>query len=186
LNLFRYRQAIQDPVPSLEVYTKPVISETFDFLTNLSITTAFSIPDLVRLSSIKNLGALEIVNPQEQNTDSGATPFAVGVGDRIIRAWHEAAVKDRAFPVLRILKLRNFKALTSKSLIYLNSFPSLAVFDVAGCGFALESKIDAQRLGWRVTIDGDILGLLEAACVERAVLMQEPLGLPVSHTVSLP
>ncbi|PQE14426.1 succinyl-3-ketoacid-coenzyme a transferase protein [Rutstroemia sp. NJR-2017a BBW] len=178
LNLFRYRQAIQTPVPSLEVYTKPVISETFDFLTNLSITTAFSIPDLVRLSLIKNLGSLEIVNPQEQNTDTGATPFAVGVGDRIIRAWHEAAVKDGAFPVLRILKLRNFKALTSKSLVYLNSFPSLAVFDVAGCGFALESKIDAHRLGWRVTVDGDILGLLEAACVERAVLMQGPLGLP--------
>jgi hypothetical protein len=149
------------------MYTSPITSISFDFITYLSITTAFPVPDLFKLSSIPNLGVLEIIN------GIGRSPY--GVGDRLIRAWHLAAVENGAFPVLRILKLWNHEDLTSQSLIYLNSFTALAIYDVSGCGFTLNSKIDARRLGWRPTCDGD-LELLEATCVKKVALLRASEG----------
>jgi hypothetical protein len=177
LNLLRYRQAIKTPRSPLHIYTEPLTSKSFDFLTSLSITTSFPMPDLVKLSSITNLGILEIVNPTKtKGHESLDGPFPK-IGDRLIRAWAQAALNHGAFSVLRILKLWNHQDLTSNSLVYVNSFPALAVYDVQGCGFDLRAKVDARRLGWKSTLDTNILGLLEAVCVERAMLMQVPLGL---------
>ena len=79
--------------------------------------------------------------------------------------------------MLRILKLWNHEELTGGSLPFLNSFPSLAVYDVRGCNFDLKAKAQAHVLGWRPTFNTNIQGLLEAACVERAVLLQDSLGI---------
>jgi hypothetical protein len=99
LSLLRYRQSIIVPKLPLYMYTSPVTSKSFDFITSLSITTVFPVPDLFKLSTIPNLGILEIINRE------GSSPY--GVGDRLIRAWHLAAVDNGAFSVLRILKLWN-------------------------------------------------------------------------------
>ncbi|KAF4631194.1 hypothetical protein G7Y89_g6935 [Cudoniella acicularis] len=178
LSLLRYRQAIQKPTSPLHVYTMPITSKTFDFITSLSITTIFSLPDLVKLSQVTNIGVLEIINTTGMKTRSSSSDKASQpVSDRLIRAWHFAALDENAFKVLRILRLWNHRELTSKSLEYLNSFPALALYDVRGCAFSLDAKIDAKRLGWKPTIEANVLGLLEAACVERAVLMQSSLGI---------
>jgi hypothetical protein len=164
LKLLKYRQSITTPKLPLHMYTSPLTSKSFDFITSLSITTKFPVPDLFKLSTIPNLGILEIINSKER--------CAYGVGDRLIRAWHLAAMDNGAFSVLRILKLWNHEELTSQSLIYLNSFPALAIYDVGGCGFSLSSKIDARRFGWRATREIDLLRLLETTCVEKVTLLR--------------
>ncbi|KUJ14752.1 uncharacterized protein LY89DRAFT_735829 [Mollisia scopiformis] len=168
LRILRHRDQITKPKSPLRFYTTPLTSESFEFLTYLSITTTFAIPELVKLSAVKNLVALEIVS-KDKNSEHC-------VSDRVIRAWSFAANSEGAFQVLRILKLWKHLNVTNVSLAYLNSFPSLAVFDVTGCGFDLTASVKARDFGWKPTIDPNLLGQFEAACVERAVVMRAALG----------
>ncbi|KAH6721409.1 hypothetical protein BKA61DRAFT_567997 [Leptodontidium sp. MPI-SDFR-AT-0119] len=163
ISLLRYRDMITSPRLTLQNYTAALTSPNFEFLTYLSLTTAFPVSQLVKLSSVKNLGILEIVYTRGDSAQSGVT-------DRLVRAWHQTAVDNAAFPVLRILKLWNHKNLTEKSLTYLNSFPALAVFDVRGCKFDTGSRALGRTLGWRSTLDVGLLNFFEAMCVERAVV----------------
>ncbi|PVH76033.1 hypothetical protein DL98DRAFT_518262 [Cadophora sp. DSE1049] len=163
LSLLRFRHIIPSPRMTLQTYTATLTSLNFGFLASLSLTTAFPVPQLVKLSSIKNLGILEIVHTSRDGAQSG-------VSDRLIRAWHQAALDEGAFSVLRILKLWNHKEVTETSLIYLNSFPVLALFDVRSCTFDTRSRALARTLGWRSTLDVGILSFFEAMCVERAVI----------------
>lgn len=172
LSLQRYRQNIEKPLSRLHVYTTPLISTCFTFITSLSITTSFDLPDLVKISKITNLGVLEIINHPTNK-------FVLPVSDRLLRAWHLAAISDGSFRVLRILRLWNHEELTNKSLAFINNFKSLAVYDVRGCKFDMGAKIDAKSLGWRANIEPNVLGLLEAACVERAMIMRESMGLEI-------
>ncbi|KAL2061233.1 hypothetical protein VTL71DRAFT_7506 [Oculimacula yallundae] len=64
-------------------YTKALDSPTFEFLTYISISTLFSIPELVKLSSVKNLGILEIIQIIRDKHQSSIT-------DRLIRAWYHS------------------------------------------------------------------------------------------------
>jgi hypothetical protein len=170
LRTMRYRETLEFPKSPLQTYTSPLTSISFEFITILSITVPFSLPELVKLSDIPNLGVLEIVNTSQEAQHT--------VNDRLIRAWNIAAFNDGAFKVLRILRLWKHIDVTSQSLAYLNSFPALGVYDVRGCGFNLQSPIQARRLGWKPTADRNIVNLLHAACVERALYLQEKLGLP--------
>ena len=148
---------------TLQTYTATLTSIHFDFLASLSLTTTFPVPQLVKLSSIMNLAILEIVHAPGDGAQSG-------ISDRLIRAWHQAALDDGAFSVLRILKLWNHKEVTETSLTYLNSFPILALFDVRSCSFDTRSRALARTLGWTSTLDVGILSFFEAMCVERAVV----------------
>jgi hypothetical protein len=168
----RYQQTIPNPRSPLNVYTKHLTSKSFSFIASLSITVVLPVPDLLNLSNLINLGVLEIVN----STSRVSEKSTLGIGDRTMRAWHFAASNDGAFPVLRILRLWNHEYLTCKSLVYLNSFPALAVYDVRGCGFELNEKIQARQFGWKPIVDTNLLGILEAACAERTSFMEERLG----------
>lgn len=119
MNLLRYHQKIENPSCHLGVYTGPLTSKSFNFITSLSITTSCPVPDLVKLSTVTNLGILEIINTKGVEY--------IAVGDRLLRSWHIAAVENKAFTVLRILRLWRHEGLTEKSLSYLNGFPALAV-----------------------------------------------------------
>ncbi len=165
MSLLRYREAIEHPRFTLPSYTTALTSTNFDFLASLSIATAFTIPELVKVSSIKNLGILEIVHSAQWMAPSC-------VSDRLMRTWHEAAINDGAFPVLRILKLWNHTELTTKSLSYLNGFPALALFDVRGCKFNPESRAEATLLGWKSTLEVNTIALFDAICAERATLLR--------------
>lgn len=167
LGILRYRDQIHTPKSPLSFYTNPLTSQSFDFLVYLSITTSFAVPDLVKLSALKNLVALEIVSEEDQSTCS--------MSNRIIRAWSIAARSEASFQVLRILKLWNHPDVTNASLTYLDSFPSLSLYDVTGCGFNLQASIEMRGSGWKPVIDADLLGVLEAACVERAAVMRSAL-----------
>jgi hypothetical protein len=177
-NLFNYGRTIHSPKSPLHIYTAPLASKSLDFITSLSITVTFPIPDLLRLSDIPNIGILEIINLTNSMSELTETS-TFGVGDRLIRAWHLAATNNGAFPVLRILRLWNYENLTSQSLAFLNSFPALAVYDVAGCGFEFSESLHPRRLGWTAVVDTNLTGILEAACIERILLMRGRLGVQV-------
>jgi len=152
----RYREAIESPKCSLKIYTAPLTSISYDFMTYLSITTPFSVPDLVKLSEVPNLGVLEIMNTSEMGPRL--------VDDRLIRAWSIAATTEGAFSVLRILRLWNFEGVTGHSLALVNKFPSLGVYDVRGCGFSGAAPVNTRQLGWEVQVDINILHVLASAC----------------------
>jgi hypothetical protein len=147
LRTMRYRKSFNKPQSPLEVYMVPLISNSYDFVTYLSITTAFKLPELIKLSEIPNLAVLEIVKLRE--TDQ------LRVGDRLVRAWSIAASTEGAFKVLRILRLWYHKEITAKSLGYINAFPVLGVYDVRGCDFTGANYPGTGRLGW-TTIIGEI------------------------------
>lgn len=169
LNLLRYRQEIRVPKSPLPIYAKTITSEAFDFITSLKITTNFSVPDLVKLTKITNLGVLEIINNDVEITNYD---ISQGIDDRIIREWHTACCKDGAFKVLRILKLCNHKELTSKSLKHVSNFPSLAVYDVRGCNFGPGAYAHAQSLGWKEARATTFLNVLDHQCTNRALEMR--------------
>ncbi|KAM0127399.1 hypothetical protein ACHAP3_008798 [Botrytis cinerea] len=179
LNQFRYSGSVEEPVPSLSVYTKPLKSVTFDFLVHLSITTAFSTSNMVELSTLSNLVALEISNPKHgKHVRTAGKQFDTSFGDRVIKTWGEVAATGKGFKVLRILKLRNFLEITNNCFQYLNDFPALAVFDVVDCGFNGLAQLSAEKLGWEVHPDGALLEILQSDCVKHIMALRASLGLP--------
>lgn len=181
MNQFRYTGSVAEPVPSLSVYMKPLKSTTFDFLVHLSITTAFGTSNMVELSTLVNLVALEISNPKHDNrVRTAAKQFDTSFGDRVIKTWSEVAAKGKGFKVLRILKLRNFLEITNNCFQYINDFPALAVFDVVGCDFNGLAQLSAKTLGWEVHPDGALLEILQSDCVKHIMALRASLGLPVS------
>lgn len=168
LDLLRFRQQIEDPKSALPIYVQPIVSNQFAHITFLCIATSFAIPDLVRLSAVTNLGALEIIKPSDEDI-----PESCRVGDRLIRAWHEAA-SEGAFSVLRILRLWGHEDVTYQSLNYINSFRSLAIYDVRGCGFSIASRHLASELGWGTCLHKELLEVLEEACKEKYASIQTP------------
>jgi hypothetical protein len=174
LDLLRYRQTIVQPKSALPVYASVVTSPTYDFITSLSITVDIPVPQLVRLTSIANLGVLEISKGKDTLRYDGQVQLAQGVSDRIIRAWQLAASTHGAFRVLRILRLWGHDEVTVNSLELVSMFPGLAVYDVGGCNFAsAESQVQARNHGWAIAPTVKILELLDEMCKQRAIWMQD-------------
>jgi hypothetical protein len=163
LGMLHYSKTIKSPDSPLQVYIKPLISKTFDFITALSISFACTVVELVQLTEISNLGILEIINSDLL----GKNPS--GVRDIVLRAWSREADKNGAFSVLRILRLWNHEDLTGKSLQYIRSFPALALFDVRNCGIKNDEKTvrEAEKLGWMTLCGIDLLAVLEEKCNEK-------------------
>ncbi|KAI1003199.1 hypothetical protein K3495_g5007 [Podosphaera aphanis] len=125
--ILRYRHTISSPKSLLETYIRALTSTTFDFITTLTITVPIPIPSLIQLKKLVNLIALEIIH----NGD----PLQSLVSDLLIRAWSLSASQENSFQILRILKLWNHREVTPKSLLYINHFPALAIYDIRGCDF---------------------------------------------------
>jgi len=181
----RYREAIESPKSGLTVYTTPLTSISYDFMAHLSITTAFPVSQLVKLSEIPNLGVLEIIKTSEMGS-----LLVEDVGDRLIRTWSEIASDGRAFGVLRILRLWNFKGVTNQSLQFVSRFPLLGIYDVRGCGFGGTSSVNARQLGWKVLVDPNILQTVVSACdIERGLRLTREHKVPrhkVYHATAEP
>lgn len=95
-----------------------------DFITHLVISGGchFSTNELLCLADVKNLGALELIQP----ADEAAFPH---VNDRLIRGWTEM---DDPFPLLRILRIWGNQSTTQESLRWASKFPRLVLYDVLG------------------------------------------------------
>lgn len=132
VRLYRFERMITPGETSnnwdFTIYTQPLISTTFDFIASLSIGIALPMMDYIRLSSIVNLGTLEISDEGGQlPADPKDRPRIIDL-DRLFRAWASRAEGGTAFQVLRSLRV-NFKetSLTTDILPHLNKFPALGI-----------------------------------------------------------
>lgn len=145
LGMYRYRQRIPAPTAELSVYLDPLKSKSFDFISHLRIdgSCLFKDTDLMLLSTVKNLGVLEIVEPDRANCHFPQ------VSDRLIKAW---SLKEGVFPLLRVLRLWGYDSLTEQSVQYASAFPSLAVFDVVGTDSGWSHAVELGKdHGWDCT-----------------------------------
>lgn len=123
------------------------MSLTTDFLSHLVISGGcqFSTSELLCLTDLRNLGALEFIQP----ADEPRTQF-LKVNDRLLRGWTET---DDPFPLLRILRIWVDGDITQNSLRWATKFPSLSLYDVAAArrdwedphAFALEHGWEKAR-----------------------------------------
>lgn len=83
--------------------------------------------EYIRLSSIVNLGTLEISEDPDRRVDPD-TPSPVIDFDRVFRAWAAKAELGTAFQVLRSVRINILdSSLTTDILPHLNKFPALAI-----------------------------------------------------------
>ncbi|KAI3319894.1 hypothetical protein HD806DRAFT_251640 [Xylariaceae sp. AK1471] len=126
LLVMRYHFIVKKQQP-LAAYIKHSTSDTFDFLTQLTIAgeVRCGTPELLQLVQLKNLAIFEIIQPSDEG---GLATFPL-LTDSIVREWSKA---PDPFPVLRILRVWGMDFTTTHSLQYLDAFPSLVLYDVAG------------------------------------------------------
>lgn len=129
---------VADPRRSLPELLRPVTSNTFEFVTRLSLHVGVDCPvrDVVSLTGLVNLGVLEIIQPLGQHNNSNVLAEFPRVTDAVVREWagakEEGGGSKVVFPLLRVLRIWGEDFTTHRSLQYLSAFPSLAVYDVAG------------------------------------------------------
>ncbi|KAI1258734.1 hypothetical protein F5Y18DRAFT_444015 [Xylariaceae sp. FL1019] len=116
-----------DLAAPLSEYLSPLASDSFEFLTHLTIAGLVSIEthDLLQLSQFRNLAILELIEPV-LNPDYTQFPR---VSDSVVREW---ARQPDSFPLLRLLRIWGDRFTTTQSFQYLDAFPSLVLYDVAG------------------------------------------------------
>jgi hypothetical protein len=115
-------------------YLDLVKSDGLKWQVVLTLASSFArVPELVGISSIRNLVALEVSTPPhaEKPSDETETPVTA-LSDRIIRSWSEVVQTSGAFAHLRVLKLCH-QDLSGVVLRYLHTFPSLRVVVAYDC-----------------------------------------------------
>ncbi|KAI0157087.1 hypothetical protein GGR52DRAFT_189462 [Hypoxylon sp. FL1284] len=129
VSIYRSHYDINRPNGPLSLYMNPLTSSSFDFIVHLTLTgpdLPFDTHQLLSLTQLKNLGVLEILQPELP----GSATFP-RVSDAVIRQWSQ---EPDPFPVLRVMRIWGDDFTTTRSLQYLSRFPALAVYDVAGLG----------------------------------------------------
>lgn len=126
----------------LTIYTEPLQSTSvFEFVAHVRICGMNRIHshDLIHLTSLKNLGILEIMEPSNQRHSFPR------VNDRLVRTWSE---QTDPFPSLKILRILSL-SLTIQSLTYMSSFNQLCFFEATGLHRDWQSgRTRAKELGW--------------------------------------
>ncbi|TGJ81272.1 hypothetical protein E0Z10_g7495 [Xylaria hypoxylon] len=157
----------------LAAYIEPLVSNTFDFLTHLTIAgQAYGrTPELLQLIQLKNLAVLEIIDLSDEND------VFPQLTDSIMREW---STTPDPFPLLRILRVWGNDHTTRRSLRYLHAFPSLVLYDIAGRKRDWAEKDEeyvweSNRKTWTTHLEDTLLGhfhLVEASssCYDRKKL----------------
>lgn len=127
IGMLRYRETIPTPQSPLQTYTQALMSKNFDFITGLTITVPVPVPELMNLTKLVNLVALEILHQGD--------PCRSLISDHLVKAWSISASQEASFPILRIIKLWNHREITSRSLACIDNFPALAIYEIRGCDF---------------------------------------------------
>ncbi|KAI1428968.1 hypothetical protein F5Y12DRAFT_585719 [Xylaria sp. FL1777] len=128
INPFLINYSIEVPkTQPLAAYIEPLLSDPLDFLTHLTIAGRVhgGTAELLQLVRLKNLAVLEIFQPDNE-ADTWTFPRLT---DSVVREW---STTPEAFPFLRILRVWGEDNTTRHSLRYIDAFPSLVVYDVAG------------------------------------------------------
>ncbi|KAJ9297751.1 hypothetical protein DTO271G3_3972 [Paecilomyces variotii] len=154
-NISQYRSMkIGFPMMPVQDYLGLVNDDDLNWGVSLFLSTIYArTPDLVGISRIKNLVALDVSTPLHPSFDTLEESLtAVALNDRIIRTWCELARNSGAFRHLRILRLTHQDDISETLFEYLAVLPCLRMLIVRDCkslGTA-SSKAFAGRYGWEV------------------------------------
>ncbi|PWY76256.1 hypothetical protein BO70DRAFT_93032 [Aspergillus heteromorphus CBS 117.55] len=152
------RMKIEGPRLSLREYLGLVKSDSMGWRVVLTLAASHArVPELVEISSIRNLAALEIATPKHAQPvlDEAVSPLAA-LSDRIVRTWSELAAASGAFAHLRVLVLAQQTELSGLALRYLRAFPSLQLIMVLDCpGLVPVAGVDAEANGWEVVLGSE-------------------------------
>ncbi|KAL5337049.1 hypothetical protein BJX70DRAFT_370994 [Aspergillus crustosus] len=137
---------------SMREYLGLVKSDNLRWRVVLTLAASYArVPELVGISEIKNLFALDIATP----ANPGALPEdsdlqVTALTDRIIRAWSELAHTTGAFAHLRVLILRNQRELSKFALHHLRTLPSLQIVVAFECLHISSACYGGEVEGWTV------------------------------------
>jgi hypothetical protein len=143
---------IEGPKLSMRDYLGLVKSDSLGWQVVLTLAASYArVPELVGISEIKNLFALDIATPANpgplpEDTDLQITALT----DRIIRAWSELSQTTGAFAHLRVLILRHQTELTRVALRYLSALPNLQTVVAYECPSISSACFGGGVEGWTV------------------------------------
>ncbi|KAL4990490.1 hypothetical protein BDW68DRAFT_36136 [Aspergillus falconensis] len=143
---------IEGPKLSMKEYLGLTKSDSLGWRVVLTLATSYArVPEIVGISEIKNLCALDVATPAKPDTLPEDTELQLtALTDRIVRAWSELAWTGNAFSHLRVLILRHQTGLSKNALHYLSSFPNLHSVVAFGCP-GIESAFSGGDVdGWAV------------------------------------
>ncbi|KAL4776300.1 hypothetical protein BDW60DRAFT_203346 [Aspergillus nidulans var. acristatus] len=143
---------IEGPKLSMREYLGLVKSDSLSWRVVLTLATSYArVPEIVGISEIKNLCALDVATPARLDTLLDSTDLQLtALTDRIVRSWSESAQKGEAFSHLRVLVLQHQTSLSKIALHYLRSFPKLQSVVAFGCP-GIESAFSGGDVdGWAV------------------------------------
>lgn len=129
VSLWQKRWHIENPTGPFSCYINPMSSPKLDFIAHITLAEGVSCQpnQLYLLSTMQNLGVLEIIQPHDPDQ---AAVFP-RVSDSVLREWCQAS-DSAPFPSLRVLRIWGRDFVTQRSLDYVTKFPALGVYDVAG------------------------------------------------------
>ncbi|KAH8422782.1 uncharacterized protein LDX57_000537 [Aspergillus melleus] len=147
---------------SLRDYLGMAKSETLKWRAVLTLGTLFAtIPELVEISDVRNLVALEVA------TQAGAVRLAddpddevqtTALNDRIVRTWSERACTTGALAHLRILRFFYQEDLSRAALRYLAQLPALRFIVAYECPGLSGCTREGEDLdGWEVSSSEPLL-----------------------------
>lgn len=146
-----YSLHIDKPTEPLKLYIDMVSSDSCDWCGALSLSTSnATIADLVAIGNMTNLVALEIFTISSPYRCLGGISDAskgLGLDDRIVRSWVEAAESMGSLQQLRVLRIAHQRTLTTQALRMLETLPRLEVVVVYHCA-AINEKL-GQYPRWR-------------------------------------
>lgn len=171
----RYRSMkIEGPKMPMQDYFGLVKNDSLHWRLVLTVATEVArVPELVEITTLRNIVALEIFSSQHVPVISDDTEVSVTtLNDRVVRTWSELARSSGVFAHLRILRLYHQRDLSAVALHYMKAFPSLTFVIVHDCpGLTSKFSNDCTQVdGWEVA---DIPDLLEStrlySCYTRAM-----------------
>ncbi|KAL6234677.1 hypothetical protein BDW75DRAFT_159430 [Aspergillus navahoensis] len=148
-----YSIKIEGPKLALKEYLGLTKSDSLSWGVVLTLATSYArVPEIVGISEIRNLCALDVATPAKSDTLPEDTELHLtALTDRIVRAWSELAQTGEAFSHLRVLILQHQTGLSKMALHYLRSFPNLQSVVAFGCP-GIESALSGGDMdGWAVT-----------------------------------
>ncbi|KAI0912471.1 hypothetical protein F4823DRAFT_581675 [Ustulina deusta] len=169
----------------LPAYIGPLVSDTLDFLTHLTIAGSVNggTAELLQLVQLTNLAVLEVIQPSDE-ANSWSFPRLT---DSIVREW---STTPGAFPLLRILRVWGEDHTTRHSLRYIGAFPSLVMYDVAGRRRDWEEKSESvwksKRWTWTPRLEDTLLrhfSLFEASIPDDVRELKSDVTIDVSPLV---
>lgn len=132
-----YSLHIERPKVPLKLYIDMMSSDACNWRAILGLSSSYAtITDLVAIGNMKNLVALEIFtsSPRDMKPECFDEDRGMGLDDRIVRSWVEAAESTGSLQQLHVLRICCQENLTTGALQMLEKLPRLQLVVIYRCG----------------------------------------------------